>query len=381
MLEKTIFLIAAFLGFTTILLIGFRHNSKKHTNFYLIIAFILGSFRFLVHGLYEILPSIEFQKQADFIFFIFFWPLMYLYFKRLNKNSNYLLIKDFFHLLISSVLLLLIFTYNFETKDEILIVRKVATVITIILNAVYAIASFKLLRDTIWKRSSKILVINQQNIIIKKWTQLLFYTFSIMLIRFYICMLMNERDFGYVNQNYYFWIGAVIWIFVCIKILISPEFLYGYDIFQDKIDEYNKNTIVFNHIWTKNSKQIINIQDTVLKDKIEGSLQNYILAIENVALNTDLFFNENFKIIDLANNLNFPKSHFTYLFKYHSSVSFSDFKKIIRIQKAVVLINEGFLKTNTLEALANHLGFSSYSPFFKSFKSITGVSPQEYTIN
>jgi AraC-like DNA-binding protein len=41
-------------------------------------------------------------------------------------------------------------------------------------------------------------------------------------------------------------------------------------------------------------------------------------------------------------------------------------------------MEEDYLKSNTMESLANDVGFSSYSPFFKSFKTITGLSPQEY---
>jgi len=151
--------------------------------------------------------------------------------------------------------------------------------------------------------------------------------------------------------------------------------------FQNKIKEYKKNTIVFDRIWDFKGKEVINIQDVVLKENIETNIQNYIIDIENLALNTNLFLNDKFKINDLINKLNLPKSHVTYLFKYHATISFSDFKKIIRIQKSLTLIEEGFLKNNTLEALAAYTGFSSYSPFFKSFKSITGVSPQEYLKN
>jgi AraC-like DNA-binding protein len=83
-------------------------------------------------------------------------------------------------------------------------------------------------------------------------------------------------------------------------------------------------------------------------------------------------------VADLANYLNIPKSHLIYVFKYHSNISFIDFKKIIRIQKSTLLISEGYLKVNTFESLAAEVGFSTYSAFFKSFKSIIGVSPQEY---
>jgi AraC-like DNA-binding protein len=41
-------------------------------------------------------------------------------------------------------------------------------------------------------------------------------------------------------------------------------------------------------------------------------------------------------------------------------------------------LKSDYLKTNTIEALAMEVGFSSYSPFFSSFKNITGLAPLEY---
>ena len=49
-----------------------------------------------------------------------------------------------------------------------------------------------------------------------------------------------------------------------------------------------------------------------------------------------------------------------------------------RIKDALSLIDDGYLKRNTLESLAYKTGFSSYNPFFSAFKKITGLSPQEY---
>jgi AraC-like DNA-binding protein len=76
--------------------------------------------------------------------------------------------------------------------------------------------------------------------------------------------------------------------------------------------------------------------------------------------------------------LNIPKSHLSYLFKYHSKISFSDYKKIARIEYALHLIQSDYLKTNTFDSLAKEVGFSSYNPFFTSFKDIIGKPPQEY---
>ena len=42
------------------------------------------------------------------------------------------------------------------------------------------------------------------------------------------------------------------------------------------------------------------------------------------------------------------------------------------------LIENNFLKLNTLDSLAIKVGFSSYNPFFTSFKDVTGTTPQAY---
>ena len=72
------------------------------------------------------------------------------------------------------------------------------------------------------------------------------------------------------------------------------------------------------------------------------------------------------------------RSHLIFVFKYHSELSFSDYKKISRIQNSLVLINNNYLASNTLDTLAKKVGFSSYNPFFSCFKDVVGKSPHEY---
>ena len=378
MLEKTTYLITALLGFITILLIGFRFNTKKHTNFYLLLIFFLSSVRFFLHGLSDTLFIHPILRNIDVVFANTVWPLLYLYFGKLNNVHEKLKGRELLHLVLPLLLVTLFFLQRLFTGEFIINASKTGTIITILYNIFYAITSYRLLHENIWKRSSKIVVVNQQNMLIAKWTKLLYGLFVLMLIRFLINMLFNDSELWYRNKNNFLWVAALLWIIMYIKILYSPEFLYGYEILQNKIKEYKKNAIVFDHIWLLTSKEVINLQDQVLKEKIERNIQNHILEIEHFALNTNLFLTENFKVSDLANKLNLPKSHVLYLFKYHSTLSFSDFKKIIRVQKSILLIEDGYLKTNTLESLAAVTGFSSYSPFYKSFKMINNTSPQSY---
>jgi AraC-like DNA-binding protein len=259
---------------------------------------------------------------------------------------------------------------------------KFILVFFVVLNVYYAVKLYFILRKFVWVRNSDILLINKQNIVIKTWTLLFFSFFVFVFVNFsffFLELIFNDQQFWHNSKNIFLLIDAVLWIFIYFKILLTPELLYGYEIFQNKLNDYNSHKMSFDNIWIMdNSVPVTNVQDAVLKEKILSQLESYIVEIENKALNTSVFFTIGFNVADLANYLNIPKSHLIYVFKYHSNISFIDFKKIIRIQKSTLLISEGYLKVNTFESLAAEVGFSTYSAFFKSFKSIIGVSPQEY---
>ena len=379
MLEKIIFLLTGLLGFIVTFSIGFRFKNNRMTNIYFIAFIILGSLRFLILGMTEFVLLSHLKKHVEIIFTLSAWPLLYLYFNKLAHSNTAIRRQELFHLIVPILILVLFCIEGFFTNEAFLIGHKIGFVIMVIINLIYPIASFRLLKENIWKRKSKITVIKQQNKVIKQWTQLLFCLFIVMQIRFLIILILNNTIYWYINKNNFLWVSALIWIGLYLKTIYSPSFLYGFDIFLNKIKGFKKQTVIFDNIWVlKNATEITNIQDIVLKYKMSPNIQKYIVAIEHLALNTNCFFNTNFDIIRLAHKLSIPKSHLLFLFKYHSNISFADFKKIIRIEKTILLIEDGYLKSNTMESLAIETGFSSYSPFFKSFKSITGLSPQEY---
>jgi AraC-like DNA-binding protein len=81
--------------------------------------------------------------------------------------------------------------------------------------------------------------------------------------------------------------------------------------------------------------------------------------------------------------LGVPESHLTYLFRYHCSLSFLEYRNKERIKFSISLIENGYLSKNTLDSLAKDVGFSSYSPFYNAFKKINGIGPNEfiYSVN
>jgi AraC-like DNA-binding protein len=308
-------------------------------------------------------------------------PCFYLYFNSVIRNRKKISLNDLKHFIIP-VLLFILYCSKFliDTISYSKIIKGVF-LITVIMLFFYLFQSYKLLSKDIWKRKSEIKLINNQNKLISKWTLYFFIFILLASLRILLNIIFHSDVPWTESYNNYYWITAILCSALYIQIIVAPEFLSGYDVLQNKIKQYKKQNIILNNIWElENTKLIQNNQDLILKGNIELYINNYIEKIEYHALNSNLLFNKNFTLEDLYSKLNIPKSHIIYLFKYHSNVSFSDFKKLIRIQKAITLFEEDYLAYNTMESLALEVGFSSYSPFFKSFKTITGYSPQEYCL-
>ena len=80
----------------------------------------------------------------------------------------------------------------------------------------------------------------------------------------------------------------------------------------------------------------------------------------------------------LAIQTGIPAHHLSYYFNNISSEKFTDWRNQLKVDYAKRLIQEGFTKLNTLEALGTQAGFSSKSTFFRAFKKAEGMTPSEY---
>ncbi|MFD0989066.1 helix-turn-helix domain-containing protein [Mariniflexile jejuense] len=179
--------------------------------------------------------------------------------------------------------------------------------------------------------------------------------------------------------------SLLFWLFIYFKILATPEILYGLPILNMKIlkfglptKEPETNLASKSNNWILETISAKNEQDTKLQEKITANIISYTEEIDKISNEHFIFRNPKASANDLANALGVPTSHIVYLFKYHSTIPFSEYRMNCRIQDSINLIEAGYLKTNTLESLAFKTGFASYNPFFSAFKKVTGYSPQDY---
>jgi AraC-like DNA-binding protein len=337
---------------------------------------ILGaSLRFITRGYFEITNQVEYiSKFSKSIIYIFGFALPPLYFKHLVFPKSKFGYKDLIHFILPMILVI----ENKLHLVENLIQIKLNGVITFLIIAIaiyYTTAIYLLLRKHIWKKSGQLEMETEQTVTLKRWTLVLFITFTLMSVRLIIALLFLQQD-GFISDNYLLWINSLAWFVAFMMILTSPSILNGY-INQLTFERAANNSYASN--WSlKPLSQITNVQDFQLSQKINNQLEDYFLQIDQCVKQEHFFRQSGPSINDFSLKLKIPKSHLSFIFKYHSKISFSDFKKMVRIQDSLALIEEGYLKTNTFDSLSKKVGFSTYNTFYIAFKEVTSMAPQEY---
>ena len=126
----------------------------------------------------------------------------------------------------------------------------------------------------------------------------------------------------------YSWAPALVWLGIYVKIILTPEILFGYNYLNKTIEEAQEKKVV-NSIWITNStiQPVVIEKDIKLNKKLASSISEYIHKIEELSFHSQLFRKPDLSVDDLANALELPASHLNYIFKYHCNESFTDYKK------------------------------------------------------
>jgi AraC-like DNA-binding protein len=380
MLINLLFVAIGIIGLVTTILLLTNYRSNNLVNIYIVILLVIISARFLLAGLtyflFDVALRESYTRYSNVSLIVI--PVCYLYFKNLSTNRKKIAYSDLLHFIFPLFFIVFIsnFSKNYFEADRASFAQYV---LFFLFSFLYLFFSFLTINTKIWHRNNGMKIIQNHHTLIKNWTVFLFTALTLNIVRVLISICC-EIYFDITTKGYSFqWISALIWGVILFKILLSPEILYGFSMMQHKIDEDSSNSLVLSKIWkTSVTIEVKNSNHILLKQKIDPLIPTYLAKIEEKSLLFELFRNPDITLHDLSHNLQIPKSHMSYVFKYHSTISFSEFKKVIRIYDAISLIEENYLRNNTLDSLSKKVGFTSYNPFFTSFKDITGVAPLEF---
>lgn len=377
MFVSVVFFITALLGFLTISVLTTQYKSNRKVNIYLLVIFFFISCRFFLSGI-NTLIRFSINEHLVVIFHSFvcvIFACIYLYFKCLVSNRKNVVVEDLYYFIIP---VLFGFTNLFIRK----FVPFLHFYVYFLFSGViffYFFLSYVELKNKVWFKQSSVLFVDNQKMLIRNWTLFFFSICVLWIIRLLSTLFLDIYVAGYSDGGGYLWVSAILSCILFFKVLIIPEALYVNPVLGNKVMAKEYFELVFEDFWIlSNDISVNNNQDLKLKERVENNLMTYVYEIERMALEHFCFRNTSVSMRDFAISLGMPKSHLIYFFKYHSNVNFIEFKRTVRVYDTISLIEEGYLKSNTLDSLSKKTGFSSYGTFLNSFKEITGVAPQEY---
>ncbi|MEN3325004.1 AraC family transcriptional regulator [Mariniflexile soesokkakense] len=386
MAESFLFLFTGIVGIITIAIMLTSYRSNPFYNAFLLLIIIVISIRFIVHSTYKLGLQNFFSPDKGIysIFYLVVVPCFYLYYKNLVLPNKTYDLKDLKHLIFIG-LLYFINTNPHITGSHIFQYRPLINFTLIgIFILFYLTQIVRLLSKNIWFKKD-LLINNTQLRLVKNWTIYLFTQNVLAVITLLASIYSEVCSKSSLSGKSMAVLLLLYWLFIYFKILTAPEILYGLPILNKKIlkfnspeEDYTQTSVTKNGNWILEISDKKNDQDLKLQEKIMSNIISYIQEIDKLSTDKHFFRSPKATPADVANKLGVPTSHIVYLFKYHSNIPFSEYRMLSRIKDSIQLIEEGYLKTNTLESLAYKTGFASYNPFFSAFKKVTGYSPQDY---
>ena len=165
------------------------------------------------------------------------------------------------------------------------------------------------------------------------------------------------------TEKYYFEICGGGFFLQNLSLFLFPKILYGnvsYTI------EEGKNNIIqdLKLNLPKKQKETTSVQD------IERIIQTYLDILP--------FIQKEFSLSQMSFDLKIPERFLSNYFNKELDITFSDWRKNLRIDHVCRLIEGGEAKNLTIEAIAINAGFVSRSKFIDAFKERKGVTPSAF---
>ena len=165
------------------------------------------------------------------------------------------------------------------------------------------------------------------------------------------------------TEKYYFGICGAGFFLQNIFLFLFPKILYGnvsYTI------EKGKDSII-DDIKSNLPKKI---KDVSVTEDIEKIIEKYLSTVP--------YISRDFSLSQMSFDLKIPERFLSNYFNKELKITFSEWRKNLRIDHVCKMIEQGESKNLTIEAIATNAGFASRSKFIDAFKERKGVTPSAF---
>ena len=360
-------LLVGFLCLFVMVLILLNNRPNRKTNIYIVvILFIAGLQRFI-----NALEILDFTTRVysplkiklSLAFFIV--PVYYLFFRRLilvKTNTK----TELYHFILPTVILIIdIVIFPFHLYNLFYLGFSLSYLVAILL-LIYKMINTKnrsLLEEGYYKT-------------IRSWAFLMLtITFSLFIFSNYF--LFSENRSPNLLLNFYRF-SSLLWLVALIYIFKNPILIFGEKVLLNSIKSNEPQRFL---IWSQKPLKAIEEKDKTLYTNILNNIDTIVTHIENLQKSPTALSTISFTPVTLSKELKVPKSHLDLIFKYYCHYSVNDYSNLMKINYAIMLINDGHLERYTIEHLGTACLFNSRFTFSKNFKKFIGVSVSDYLDN
>ena len=187
--------------------------------------------------------------------------------------------------------------------------------------------------------------------------------------------LITQKEFVHNNIHHVRSLMALVFM---VQLFLQPEILYGPKATSQSVSMVQvpqSKPMKPDFKWRTIPKEINNKLDIQLTLKFNTQLKDIIKKLESKTAMNLIVKNPDINSTAFSEKLNVPRTYFQYFFKYHSDISFVQYRSKIRVHYAIEKMKDDYLSKNTMDALARESGFASYNPFYSAFKSEMGIGP------
>ena len=365
-----------------ILLVNIKRNT--YFNVYLLAIF----FSNLIHNMltfsYELGWQNEFRDVPKPFNLLFLLNVVLLY--QYVRSILHLEKRPVRYVLVSISIPIILFLVNLIVRSRETDMQSATSILRTINFPVVAMFIFyhiylasKILYSFFWgKPSSELWFANERWIRFWLLQLLIFCTvLGLSVCLMFLYELITQKEFVHNNIHHVRSLMALVFM---VQLFLQPEILYGpKDTSQSvsMVQVPQSKSIRPDFKWRTIPKEINNKLDIQLTLKFNTQLKDIIKKLESKTAMNLIVKNPDINSTAFSEKLNVPRTYFQYFFKYHSDISFVQYRSKIRVHYAIEKMKEDYLSKNTMDALARESGFASYNPFYSAFKSEMGIGPSE----
>jgi AraC-like DNA-binding protein len=364
MFLNVVSLLVGFLCLFVVVLMLFNPKPNRKTNSYLlVILFVAGLQRFLnaieVLGFTTATYS-PLKIRLTFAFYIV--PVYFLFFRRLIRGNGKLQ-KELLHFILPTVLVLI---------DVLIVDYKLNYLLYLVFSCSYFGSILMLVKELI--RMKKLSMFEKGSYkTIRTWA-LLMATITFFLVVYSNYFLFSDTK-PRINLNVFYSISSLLWLAALVYMFKNPMIIFGE---HHLLKSLHKNAPQDILIWNTKPLKAIEDKDKLLYNAIVDKIDSIVLDIQTLQKSVPIISRTTLTTKSIAQELKMPKSHLDLVFKYYCHYSVNDFSNLVKVNYALSLINDGYLKSYTVASLGEKCLFNSRFTFSKNFKKFIGVSVSDF---